>query len=277
MKDVPAALPAGVVLIAVPRREDARDVLVSSGGAGLDGLARGATVGTSSLRRRAQLLARRPDVRPVVLRGNVDTRLRKLADGEVDALLLAAAGLRRLGLAPAGATALAPEVFLPAIGQGALAIEARRHPDVHALLRRLDDAASAVRGAERALLAALGGDCRTPLAAYARLGRPPHIRAMVWEIDGSAAIAAELDGATRPRLPPARRLRRFCWSAARARSSRDARAAAAAPLRRPDDSGGPGDPGLLTIRGRRCLEQCDVVLRQPLESALLAYTRPTPR
>jgi hydroxymethylbilane synthase len=198
LKDVPAALPAGLALVATPPREDPRDVLVSRAGDGLAGLAPGARVGTSSLRRRAQLLARRPDVRPVPLRGNVDTRLRKLAAGEVDAVVLAAAGLRRLGLAPAGATPLAPEQFLPAIGQGTLAIEARADDvDVIEVLRALDDAPSAAAAAaERALLVAIGGDCQTPIAAHAAFaGDRLVLRAQVWELDGSGTLAAEREGA----------------------------------------------------------------------------------
>ena len=197
LKDVPAALPPGLALVATPAREDARDVLVSAAGTGLAGLARGARVGTSSLRRRAQLLARRPDLVTLALRGNVDTRLRKLAAGEADALLLAAAGLARLGLAPAGAVPLAPEEFLPAIGQGALAIEARAGDEaVHAHLRALDDPPTAAAvAAERAFLAAVGGDCQTPLAAHATVaGTRLLLRALVAEVDGTGALADEIEG-----------------------------------------------------------------------------------
>ena len=197
LKDMPAALPPGLILVATPAREDARDVLVSPGGTGLEGLARGARVGTSSLRRRAQLLAHRPDLVTVALRGNVDTRLRKLAAGEVDALLLAAAGLARLGLAPPGAVPLAPEEFLPAIGQGALAIEARGGDEtVLAHLRALDDPPTAAAvAAERAFLAEVGGDCQTPLAAHAMVvGGRLHLRALVAEVDGTGALADEVDG-----------------------------------------------------------------------------------
>ncbi len=198
MKDVPAVLPPGLALVATPPREDPRDVLVSASGASLAELPPGARVGTSSLRRRAQLLARRPDLEVVELRGNVDTRLRKLAGKEVEAILLAAAGLRRLGLAPAGAVALAVDEFLPAIGQGALALEARAGDEaVLAALRVLDDPVTAAAvAAERAFLGAVGGDCQTPLAAHAALtteGRL-RLRALVAEIDGSAALFDALDG-----------------------------------------------------------------------------------
>jgi len=198
LKDVPAVIPAGLVLVATPPREDPRDVLVSrDGGVGIDGLRPGAHVGTSSLRRRAQLRARRPDVEAVALRGNVDTRLRKLAAGEVDAVLLAAAGLRRLGLAPAGMTPLSPDEFVPAIGQGTLGLEARADDaSVCAALRALDDSASAAAArAERAFLVAVGGDCQTPLAAYARVtGDALTLRAIVSELDGSGALEDTVAG-----------------------------------------------------------------------------------
>ncbi len=197
-KDVPATIPAGLSLVATPLREDPRDALITASPArGIDGLAPGARVGTSSLRRRAQLLARRPDVVPVALRGNVDTRLRKLAAGEVDAAVLAVAGLRRLGLAPPGMTVLDAEAFVPAIGQGALALEARSDDqDTCAVLRTLDDQPSATAvAAERAFLCAIGGDCQTPLAAHATVldGRLA-MRAVVAEVDGSAMLADGVSG-----------------------------------------------------------------------------------
>ena len=198
LKDMPAVVPSGLVLVATPPREDPRDVLVSRGGDGLAGLAAGACVGTSSLRRRAQLLARRRDVTAIAIRGNVGTRLRKLADGEVDALLLAAAGLRRLGLAPAGMIALPPEDFVPAVGQGALALEARADDAAAcAALRVLDHAPSAAAvAAERAFLIAIGGDCQTPLAAHARVtGQELTLRAMVSEVDGSNVLEDVIAGA----------------------------------------------------------------------------------
>ncbi len=199
LKDVPAVIPAALTLVATPLREDPRDVLVSrAGSVGIEGLARGARVGTSSLRRRAQLRARRPDVETIALRGNVDTRLRKLADGEVDGVLLAAAGLRRLGLAPAGMVPLAADEFVPAVGQGALALEARADDAAAcAALRELDHppSAAAIR-AERAFLVAVGGDCQTPLAAHARVtGDALMLRAIVSEIDGSGALEDTIAGA----------------------------------------------------------------------------------
>lgn len=199
LKDMPASLPPGLLLVASPRREDARDVLVSRAGVRLDDLPRGTRVGTSSLRRRAQLLARRPDLCVVDLRGNVDTRLKKLAAREVDAVLLAAAGLNRLGLAPPGAVALAADEFVPAIGQGALALEARAGDEaVHAVLRLLDDPVTAAAvAAERAFLAGVGGDCQTPLAAHATVaGARVRVQGVVAEADGSGAVAAVAEGGT---------------------------------------------------------------------------------
>lgn len=165
-KDLPGALPAGLAVVSVPVREDPRDVLVGPPG-GLDALAPGARVATGSPRRAAQLLAARPDLVVVPIRGNVGTRLDKLARGDADALVLAAAGLRRLGLAPPGATALPVAVSTPAPGQGLLAIEAREgDPAASAAAEALDDpSAHACLRAERSLLAALGGGCLEPVGA----------------------------------------------------------------------------------------------------------------
>ena len=164
-KDVPGDLGEGLEIAAVPAREDARDALCGAGA--LAELRPGARIGTSSLRRRAQLLAARADVAVVDLRGNVDTRLRKLAAGECDALVLALAGLRRLGRAEA-ATALLD--FIPAPGQGALALEARANDEeTRAALRTLDDAAAhTCLRAERAFARAVGASCHTPVGAHAR-------------------------------------------------------------------------------------------------------------
>ncbi len=198
LKDMPAVLPAGLTLVATPPREDARDVLVTAVPAeGLAALAPGARIGTSSARRRAQLLARRRDLAPVSLRGNIDTRLRKLAAGEADAILLAAAGLHRLGLVPAAMTALEPAEFVPAIGQGALALEARLDDaETCRALRALDDPTSACAvAAERAFLTAIGGDCQTPLAAHATVAnRRLVMRALVAEVDGSTVLADDIAG-----------------------------------------------------------------------------------
>jgi len=187
MKDLPGRLAPGLVIGAVPERVDPRDVLVGGDGGGLAGLPVGARVGTASPRRRAQLLARRPDLAIVLLRGNVDTRLRKWRAGEVDALVLAAAGLARLGIAEPAARALAVEEFLPAVGQGALALECRADDgSTRALLAAVDDpvAATAV-AAERAFLTAVGGDCNTALAAHATVADGQvRLRALVADPDG---------------------------------------------------------------------------------------------
>lgn len=171
LKDLPAALPAGLLLAAFPPREEAGDVLVTRAGGGLEDLPSGAVLGTSSPRRRALALALRPDLVVEPIRGNVDTRLRKLEAGDFDAIVLAAAGLRRLGLAPAHARPLDPEVFVPAVGQGVVALEVRAADErVRALLARLDHAATrACALAERAYLGRLGASCNSPMAGYARL------------------------------------------------------------------------------------------------------------
>jgi hydroxymethylbilane synthase len=170
LKDLPAEIPAGLTIAAFAEREDPRDVLIGRREGGLDALPPGARVGTTSLRRAAQLLARRPDLRVEPLRGNVDTRLSKLREGPLDAIVVAAAGLRRLGTEPPHATPLSHEVMLPAVGQGILALEIRADDrglaDQLAGLDHLPSRMAAV--AERAFLAALGGDCYTPIAAYAR-------------------------------------------------------------------------------------------------------------
>jgi hydroxymethylbilane synthase len=187
MKDVPAALAPGLAIGAVPARADARDVLVGGGAEGLAGLAAGTRIGTASVRRRAQLLARRRDLEVVLLRGNVDTRLRKWRAGEVDALLLAAAGLARLGVREPAARPLDPDVLLPAVGQGALALECRADDTAtRALLAALADAdAHDAIAAERAFLVAIGGDCNTPLAAHARIeGGTIRLRVQLSDLDG---------------------------------------------------------------------------------------------
>ena len=168
MKDLPAALAAGLGIAAVPRREDARDVLIAHGSGGLHGLPRGARLGTSSLRRRAFVRHARPDVEVLALRGNVDTRLAKWRAGEVDGLVLAAAGLRRLGANVPEARIVPAEEMVPAIGQGALAVEARLADRWWPLAAALGDRDSSDEvSAERAFLRALGGDCTTPIAAHA--------------------------------------------------------------------------------------------------------------
>ncbi len=168
VKDVPAVLPPGLTLSVIPQREDPRDVLISPNGETLDELPEGSRVGTSSLRRQALLLHLRPDLDIAMLRGNVETRLRKQRDGEVDATILAAAGLKRLDLMPERSHMLDERVFVPAVGQGALGIETRVESDVEELLRPLHHIETALAvTAERAFLGRMGGSCRTPLAAQA--------------------------------------------------------------------------------------------------------------
>ncbi len=197
LKDVPATLPAGLALVATPPRADPRDVLVSPLGVPLADLPAGIRVGTSSLRRRAQVLALRGDLELVEMRGNVDTRLAKLVNGTVDALLLAAAGLDRLGLRPDGLVSLDPKQFVPAIGQGTLALEARADDAVvHAAVQAVDHAPTrAATAAERAFLATIGGDCHTPVGAHADVtdDRVAMI-ALIAEVDGSLVLGDTLEG-----------------------------------------------------------------------------------
>jgi hydroxymethylbilane synthase len=191
LKDLPAELPEGLMLAAYPAREDARDVLVGRGPGGLAGLRTGAVIGTSSPRRRALILAARPDLAVEPLRGNVDTRLRKLDEGVCDATVLALAGLRRLGIAPPHVEPLDVDTFVPAVGQGVLALESRGDDDrVRAVLRALDDAATrACAIAERSFLARLGASCVTPVAAHAVMeGSRVVMRALVVSEDGKQRI-----------------------------------------------------------------------------------------
>ena len=194
IKDVPAELAPGLRIAAVPLREDPRDVLVSRDGAKLADLPQGAKVGTSSLRRSTFLLRARPDLQVGPLRGNVDTRLRKLEEGQVDAIVLAAAGLRRLGLQERASEVLSPEVMLPAVGQGALGIECRSEDEhVAQLLAATIDAHTDVRvAAERALMAAVGGSCQLPVAAYCDKHEDQlRLRGMLADADGSNARYGE--------------------------------------------------------------------------------------
>jgi hydroxymethylbilane synthase len=190
IKDVPGLLPSGLAITCIPKREDPRDVLVAPRHATLAQLPAGARVGTSSLRRSLSIKAHRPDIDVVPVRGNVDTRLRKVDEGECDAIVLAHAGLLRLGLGARATEILSPEVSLPAPGQGALGIECReRDSDTRALLSKLHDVDAALCVvAERGVLIALGGDCKTPLGAYAeRTESGMRIRAFVANSDGSNA------------------------------------------------------------------------------------------
>ena len=196
MKDMPTRLPPGLVLGAFLEREDPRDALICAAAATIAALPRGTVVGTSSLRRKALLLARRPDLVVTPLRGNIDTRLRKLDEGQVQATLLAVAGLKRLGRTDVGHP-IAVDEMLPAVGQGAICVEHREGDDtIAALLEPINHwpTAQCVL-AEHALLAVLDGSCRTPIGGYAEIAGPHlRLRAVIAKPDGSAVHATERSG-----------------------------------------------------------------------------------
>lgn len=197
MKDVPTVLPDGLEIVCIPAREDPRDVLVSRDSRLLEQLPEGAGVGTSSLRRQAQLLYYRPDLRIQMLRGNLDTRLRKLKAGEYDAIVLAAAGLRRMGWAGEVTEYLEPAVSLPAIGQGALGLEARRNDRVvRELTEHLDDPPTRIAViAERALLERLEGGCQVPIAAHATIeGASLILVGLIASVDGRRLVRDTIRG-----------------------------------------------------------------------------------
>lgn len=196
LKDMPTELPAGLTLQAIPQREDVRDALV---GRKLAELAPGERVGTSSLRRAAQLRAARPDLVIESIRGNLDTRLRKLDEGQYNAIVLAAAGLRRLGWADRITELLPVDIVVPACGQGALAVETRDDNGLGArMARTLDDADSrAAVTAERGLLGSLGGGCQVPIGAYAQVsGDTLRLQAVVISPEGDRVVRGERDGRT---------------------------------------------------------------------------------
>ena len=196
MKDLPPQLPAGLVIAAVPKREDARDVLVTREMRAFVNLPTGTTIGTGSLRRQAQLLHQRGDLSMVPIRGNVDTRLRKLDEGEFGALVVAAAGLKRIGRADRIGEYLADEVCVSAVAQGALGIESRADSWAREQVTCLhDEATDSEVAAERALLDRLGGDCHVPIGARARrAGSEIKIIAVVVSIDGRRLCRSEISG-----------------------------------------------------------------------------------
>jgi len=197
VKDIPTEVPRGLSFPAVCRRDDIRDCLISPTGSTLETLRQGARVGTSSLRRRAQLLRLRTDLDIRELRGNVDTRLRKVGDGEYDAIVLAKAGLDRLGLSQRISETFAPELFMPAVGQGAIAVEARLNDnETGDLLSKLDDPETrAAIITERALLGALQGGCQVPIGAWARIERGEMVlEACVTSVDGQQHVRQRLTG-----------------------------------------------------------------------------------
>jgi hydroxymethylbilane synthase len=197
MKDVPGDLPAGLTIAAVLEREDARDALITVHCQGIEDLPHAAKLGTSSLRRQAQLLAARPDLRIESLRGNVDTRLKRLDGGELDAIVLACAGLIRLGLESRISARLDPRICLPAVGQGVIGIECRADdPSTLELVQALDDAATRTAiVAERAFAQRLGGSCQSPIGAFARVEDDRlTLEGLVAEPDGSRVLRDSLSG-----------------------------------------------------------------------------------
>lgn len=197
VKDVPTETPRGLTFPAILRRHDVRDCIVSATGTGLTGLRQSARIGTSSLRRQSQLRHHRPDLDVRELRGNVDTRVRKVESGEYDAVVLAKAGLDRLGMSQRISEVLSPQICLPAVGQGALGIETRsRDRELNELMARLEDVEtrSAIL-AERALLAALQGGCMVPIGGWARMERNELVlEACVASVDGADYIRERAAG-----------------------------------------------------------------------------------
>jgi hydroxymethylbilane synthase len=198
-KDLPNERHPSLVIAATPKREDPRDVWIGTNGLAIDQLAKGARVGTASLRRQAQLLARRPDLQVVPIRGNIDTRLRKVAEGTegMSGTFLAAAGLNRTGLLPAHAIFLEPEAFIPAAGQGTLAIEARAGDDgIRALLQKIHDpVAAACLDFERRVIARLAGNCLAPIGVCAQARESDAgwiVRAIVATPDGQRVARSTL-------------------------------------------------------------------------------------
>ncbi len=197
LKDLPTEFPDGLMLAAVPAREIPYDAFVCAKWNDLDDMPAGAKVGTSSLRRQAQVLARRPDLQVKDLRGNVETRLRKVQEGVVDAAILACAGLERLGLFDAIRSRLTEDIMVPAPAQGALGIEIRSDDDdTRTILESVADPTATIETtAERSCLAALEGGCQVPIGALARLtGTKLHLTACVCSLDGTTALRAECDG-----------------------------------------------------------------------------------
>lgn len=196
MKDLPVTLPPGLMVAAHPERADPRDVLVSGQAGDIDSLPEGAVVLTGALRRRAQILMRRPDLRVEPIRGNVDTRLRKWRESHAGGVILAAAGLARLGLSGLPAHPVAPDVLLPAPCQGTLALEVKAGSPAEEICRALDHALTArAAAAERRVVAAFGGDCTLPLAAWARPeGDRLRLTALLATPDGALSARGEAVG-----------------------------------------------------------------------------------
>jgi hydroxymethylbilane synthase len=197
LKDLPAELPPALTLSTFPPREDPCDVLVSRDGSDLKGLAPGSRVGTSSLRRRVEILSVRQDLQIEPIRGNVETRLKKLYELPLDAVVIAAAGLKRLAIVPDSAHRLSPDEFVPAIGQGILALETRvEDPHTQELLLEIDHPETRCEAlAERSFLISIGGSCHTPLAGHAKHeGRALHLTGLVGRLDGKELIKDSVTG-----------------------------------------------------------------------------------
>ena len=196
MKDMPAVLPDGLTIAAVPEREDCRDVLICKNSPSLEGLPKGATVGTSSLRRQSQILRLRPDLRIVPLRGNVDTRIRKLRENNLDAVVLAAAGIKRMKQEHVVSEYLDPDTVLPAIGQGTLAIETREdNKEIRELVGFLNHRVSRIATqAERSFLRTLEGGCQVPIAGLARVeNERVRLTGMVADIEGTRVFKESMN------------------------------------------------------------------------------------
>ena len=226
LKDLPSELPEGLILASIPEREEPWDALVSRGGESIRGLAPGSRIGTSSLRRIAQIRRYRSDLEIVELRGNVDTRLEKVAAGEADAAVLALAGLKRLGLEERATESLAPELMLPAAGQGALAIETRADDAAtRRLMERLEHPVTkqAVM-AERAVMARLEGGCQLPLAVFAEMRTTGfQIKTRLASVDGERMVEKERTGRPDDAMRLAEELAEDVLSSGGAEILRDAR------------------------------------------------------
>ncbi|MCF6157708.1 MAG: hydroxymethylbilane synthase [wastewater metagenome] len=196
-KDVPTEIHEELIIGATPRREDPRDVLISSNNATLENLPHGARIGTSSLRRRAQLMAFRPDLRILDLRGNLDTRLRKLETADMEGIILAHAGLLRMNYPGQISQVIPSDIMLPAVGQGSLCIEIRKNdPRIEKIISGMNDPQTRIAvEAERALLARLEGGCQVPIGAYAHIqGDDVHLEAIICSVDGVKAVRDRQSG-----------------------------------------------------------------------------------
>lgn len=281
LKDMPVDVPSGLCLTAITRRVDPRDVLITKGGKSLEELPAGAKIGTGSPRRTIQLKAYRPDVVPVPIRGNVDTRLRKVTRGELDGVIIAAAGVSRLGWAERISQFLPVDEFLPAVGQGALAIESRcDDKEITVLLQHFNDVPTERSvAAERSLLRALGGGCRAPIAALGTVENGKlKLRAMYAEPDGSNMVTAELEGNPADAEKIGEKLGKKLLEL-RANLSENTSVIPESPVphaqsgirnpltkntRQPGKvylvGAGPGDPGLITVKGLEYLRKAEVVV-----------------